>query len=330
MWRDNMDIVKEMDRKAAADKILECVKQKPKYAEILKAAVEHEEENQDKEWYLGWQWFDVRGSPGALKSLVLTGIVDVTFKSRSSTHYRLHDIEAVKDALDDLETEHLMDEIEEGIEIPDDMFDIIVGYGGVKELVLKSLKSERPTHFLLVGKESTAKSLFLTELSRLRGAEYILGGSSTKVGILDVLLEHEPDLLLIDEMDKCDRKNLSVLLSLCQDGTVKQVKHGSIREVKLDTKVFGACNTTKGMPPELLSRFSRLRFREYSDLEAREVMTATLIKRESVEKELAEYIADRVIVSLGSRDPRDAIRMGRLAKDKNDVDRLIGILKEYR
>jgi len=320
----------EMNRRAETERILKYVKEKPKYAEILKAAVEHEERNRDKEWYLGWEWFDVRASSSAIKSLVLAGIVDVKFKSKSSTHYRLHDIGAVKDALDTLETETLMEGIEEGIEIPDDMFDIIVGYEGIKELVLKSLKSEKPTHFLFVGKESTAKSLFLTELSRLRGAEYILGGSSTKVGILDILLEHEPDLLLIDELDKCDRKNLSVLLSLCQDGVVKQVKHGIIREVKLDTRVFCACNTTNGLPPELLSRFSRLRFREYSDQEAREVMTATLIRREGVEKGLAEYIADTVISELGSKDPRDAMRMGRLAKDKNDVDRLIDILKEYR
>lgn len=117
------------------------------------------------------------------------------------------------------------------------------------------------------------------------------------------------------------------MLSLCQSGLVKETKHNSTRQVKLDTKVFAAANTTRGIPPEVLSRFEILRFRRYSEDEAQEVMVGTLTKREGVGMELAGHIARKVIGELSSRDPRAATRIARLAKTREEVNEVVAKAK---
>jgi len=80
--------------------------------------------------------------------------------------------------------------------VPTDLFSVIVGFEDVKAVVRRSLEAERPVHVLLVGPPSTAKSLFLMELSRLPNARYALGGGrSSRAGVSrnkPFLLRHKP------------------------------------------------------------------------------------------------------------------------------------------
>jgi len=71
----------------------------PEYSKSLRLAVEHEVKNQ-REHYLGWEWYDVEIHPTKLIRLVTDGIAKVNFKSRSATCYLLKDRGAVKRALD--------------------------------------------------------------------------------------------------------------------------------------------------------------------------------------------------------------------------------------
>ncbi|HEY6418192.1 MAG TPA: hypothetical protein VIX59_04245 [Candidatus Binataceae bacterium] len=71
----------------------------PKYREILQRAVEIEEREAAREHWLGWEWHEVRAYPASLVKVVIAGIVKITFKSNSSTHYRLVDSKALKQAL---------------------------------------------------------------------------------------------------------------------------------------------------------------------------------------------------------------------------------------
>jgi len=273
---------------------------------------------------LGIQWFQIPAPPQTLNRLVVEGVLRVSYSSSTATYYRL--------AVPVEEAERMLEpETEPGPqEAPENLFDIIIGHDDIVDLFKRALVADRPVHFLMVGDVATAKSLFLSELARVPGAELVLGGRSTKVGISDILLERRPRLLLIDEIDKADRGDLSILLSLCQDGFVREVKHGSTRQARLDTKVFCAANTTKGLPPEILSRFEILRFRRYSGDEARGVMVGVLTRREGVEQELAEHIAESVIKKLGSRDPREAVRIARLAKTREDVDWVVETIRRRR
>ena len=68
--------------------------------EILKKAVEHEENHAKDAHYLGWEWSDVRAYPAELMKLVREGIVDIKYKSKRSTYYILANKEAVKKYLE--------------------------------------------------------------------------------------------------------------------------------------------------------------------------------------------------------------------------------------
>ena len=111
-------------------------------------------------------------------------------------------------------------------QIPADLFDYIVGHDGVKYWLGKSLTSPEPVHILLAGPPATAKSLFLEALGHLLGAQYAQGGSSSRAGMADFLINFHPRFLIIDELDKMKTEDYSVLLSLMQSGVVARMKKG--------------------------------------------------------------------------------------------------------
>jgi len=217
----------------------------------------------------------------------------------------------------------------EEIELPDDLFSIIEGYDDIKDIFKKSLKASSPVHLLLVGKPGTAKTLFLMELERL-GGRFILGGTSTKVGIRDILLEEAPKILVIDEINQINSpRELSALLTWMESQRVVVAKSGDYREKKGKGWVFGACNDTRNLSDALLSRFLTFHFEEYSEEEFIKVCIAILTKREGTDEELAGYIAVKLALR-GYRDVRDAIKVARLSSTKEEVDKIIETLVKYQ
>jgi hypothetical protein len=81
------------------ERVLEFLRMNPKYIEILKRAVEHEEAHSKEPHYLGWEWSDVRAYPAELMKLVREGIVTIRYRSRKYTNYLLTDRETVKRCL---------------------------------------------------------------------------------------------------------------------------------------------------------------------------------------------------------------------------------------
>lgn len=81
------------------EKIRSFLIKNPRFIEILKRAVEHEEANSKNPHYLGWEWSDVRAYPAELMKLVREGIINIKYKSRRYTNYVLADREAVKNVL---------------------------------------------------------------------------------------------------------------------------------------------------------------------------------------------------------------------------------------
>jgi len=220
---------------------------------------------------------------------------------------------------------------EEKIDIPEDLFSIIEGFDDIKKIIITSLKSEKPVHILLVGPPATAKSLFLTELARLKGSYLVLASTATRAGIRDVLIEITPRILLIDELDKIsDPKELAVLLSWMESGLVTVTMKTMRTKVCGRGWVIAAANTTRGIPPELLSRFLIFRIKPYTEEQLHRVIMKTLTMRENIDKELAKYIAEKIVKELRSRDPRDAVKIARMAKTKKDVDFIIEVMKKYR
>jgi Holliday junction DNA helicase RuvB len=297
---------------------------KPDDIELLRQIAEFEDSNEVPSY--GWEWIDVRISPATLNRLYLDGLVDIVYKSNSRTGYKFTPkakeiLSIEKDSEEVIQTQDI-------VSLPDDLFDVIEGYSDIKPLIRQVLYSEKAVHVLFTGVPSSAKTMFLLELAR-SGAPYILGSQCTKAGIVDLLFETQPSILLIDEIDRIGTKDIAVLLSLTQTGIVSETKFGRHREIKLDTKVFAASNTMK-MPPELLSRFMVLQFKPYSKADFLVVASNLLVKRENVGDGIANYIAEKVWASSQRfPDPRQAIRVARLAKTKDEVDKVLDIITRY-
>jgi len=280
-------------------------------------------ENPELYPWMGFEWHAIPAQPAqlnqlAIDELLVTGGGRNTYRSRSTSTYKLKEPELVRECLEKLS------EIEEGqeeSEIPTDLFDFILGHEKVKDLIWKSLNAERPVHILLVGPPATAKSMFLGELARLPFSRFALGGSTRKGGLEDYLLEFRPRYLIIDEIDKMDMRDMSVLLSLMQSGIVARLKKRMREMERMTTWVFGGANRDTNMWAELKSRFFDVHLKEYSEADFISISRAVLITREKVDPGLATLIAG--LLSRYTRDVRDAIHFGRLCKTEEDVRSLL-------
>ena len=101
------------------------------------------------------------------------------------------------------------------------------------------------------------------------------------------------------------------------------------RHITLDTVVFTTANRIEYLAPEVLSRFEKLQFTEYTRDQFLE-LSMRLLPREGVEPLLGKYIGVQVWDILRNRDIREAVRIARLATTKEAVDRLVGVLDKYR
>jgi len=313
--------------------ILEYLNEHPEHVNLLRLAVEEEEGHAEEKHWLGWSWSDVRAYPATINKLIVAGLVKKTYDSANFTNYRLINLEATKEALrkfDALTRQPTATQAEEKIEVPEDIFSVIVGYDDVKEIIKAGLNSPKSCHFLLVGSVATAKSLFLEEVNRIRGSSYHMGSSSTAAGLTQFLLDRRPRILLIDEFDKMNREDYACLLSVMESGKVVETKYGRRREEHMDVWVLASCNSVKGIPPENISRFRPyvFHFREYTPEEYVRVVVRVLTEREGVDPELANYIAGK-LVGL-TRDVRAARGLGRACKTKEEVDKHIEVLTRYK
>lgn len=217
------------------------------------------------------------------------------------------------------------------VDIPEDLFDVIVGHDDLKRIFLSSLRAWKPVHILLVGPPATAKSVFLSELEHLPGSRYALGGTSSRAGIVDFILKHRPRYLLIDELDKMNMSDYSALLTLMETGQVTRLKKRMNDAIRVKVWVFAAVNRDSKLPTELKSRFFSYYVHEYGEQEFIKVARNVLVKREHVTEEAAGSIADRV--ARHSRDVRDAIKIARLysGKDPNmSIDDLVRLAFSHR
>jgi Holliday junction DNA helicase RuvB len=210
-----------------------------------------------------------------------------------------------------------------------EMFDGIIGYDDVKRLFKMSLSSDKPVHILLVGPPASAKTLFMLECMKLERSYFTLGSHSTKSGMIDYLFEKRPRYLIVDEIEHMPMKDQTALLSLMETGIVAETKFQKTRNTQLKTWVFATSNGTERMLTPLLSRFIVLHFRQYSFASFAEICTHLLV-REGVAPDIAAAVSDAVWNKLKSKDIRDCIKLGRLAKTKQDVEWLAQTMRAYR
>jgi len=296
------------------EKLFRTLYANPEIRRIVAKALEVEQEGAESPYYLGWAWSDIPVPVQKLKVLVEEGIVKINYQSRSTTTYMVKDPELVRQALEAIGDGEVVTD-----QLPTDLFDYIVGHDEVKYWLNKSLTSPEPVHILLAGPPATAKSLFLEALGNLPGAQYALGGSSSRAGIADFLINFTPRFLIIDELDKMKGEDFSVLLSLMQSGVVARMKKG-LRDInQMTTWVYAGVNRADKLPPELLSRFVTFNFKTYTRDEFLEVAQEVITKQHGKDPALARYIAEAVVKR--TKDVRQAVQVAKLVDSTDEVDR---------
>ncbi|MGD9533183.1 MAG: AAA family ATPase [Candidatus Nitrosocosmicus sp.] len=219
--------------------------------------------------------------------------------------------------------------LDELVEAKSQLFGNIVGYDEIKKIFNYVLNSSLPVHVLLVGPPGSAKTLFLMECMKLPRSYFTLGSHSTKAGMLDHLFNSRPKHLIVDEIEYMAVKDQAALLSLMETGILSETKFEKTRTSVMRTWVFASCNDEKKLLTPLLSRFFVLYFKKYN-YKSFEKIANHILKREcNLEKELSTLIANLVWNKLKSRDIRDCIKIGRIAKNQDDIISIIKILKQY-
>jgi len=294
--------------------------------EALRRALEFEGAVARDSWKYGWTWDMVKVWPATLNRLIQMGFLEVLMHTNSYRGMKLTDeghavAENLTKPSGDTSTQ------EEKVTLPPDIFDDIIGHDEIKELIKASLIASKPVHVLLVGPPALAKSLFLWDIEHFFGekALWLVGSATSKAGLWDLVVEKEPRVILIDELDKMGAVDLAGLLSLMEGGKLSRAKVGRRLETKVEPEVVAAANSIFRLSAELLSRFAIRKVHPYSQEDFRMVVKGVLVRREGLEPGLAEEIANKL--DGRAQDVRDAVRVARLSPQLG-VDRAIELLLE--
>ncbi|MFA5317492.1 MAG: AAA family ATPase [Dehalococcoidales bacterium] len=295
--------------------------------ELLVAIAEFENSHDmEKEYKVGWSWRHVRIWPATLSRLFKDGYLEMVFRSNSYTGYRLSETGRA------LATSTQQEDTAEPVaprqlDITDDVFGDIIGHDEVKELLKACLLAEKPVHVLLAGPPALAKSLFLWDIERAAGekAIWLVGSATSKAGLWDIVSEREPQILLIDELDKMNAADTAALLSMMEGGRLVRAKRGRELNLSNQLRVVAASNRLSMLSPELRSRFAIRTLQAYSREDFLTVVRGVLANREGLEPEAAAEVATKL--DGRTQDVRDAIRVARLTPQLG-VSRSIELLME--
>jgi Holliday junction DNA helicase RuvB len=314
------------------------VAEDPQREGLLRYLIEYEEKHAPHDWSkdvsgqsadISWEWTNV-GIPAAkIRALLNAGLVSIVFSTNSSTYYSLVGRAVIKEALGKKEV--LLIAPAGRPEIPDSLFDCIIGYDDLKDEIKFTLGEGRRSHYLFVGPPATAKSLFLMELGCLSRTYPATGSRVSGAGLTDAFFNYQPRILLMDEIDKIPMDATAVLLSVMESGDILETKYKRHKGLKLDLVVFAAGNSDKTIPPELLSRFdTKLYFPPYSFEDFVSVCKGYLSRYENIPDGLAEYIGRQTWQQL-DKDVRTARGVARRLRETSiaDVDRAVRFLRKY-
>lgn len=313
-------------------RIFRALTQNPNWVNVLTEALEVEKKKTEEYKklgygeYLGFQWWEVHTPVPTLHKMVTEKLLDITLSTRSGTHFKIRDPFLIEEAIRALE----MTPEEKEKEIPQDIFNHIVGYEKVKVLLKWGIESEKPAHFLLSGVPASSKSLFLMELARLPDSCYCLAPTLTSAGLSELLFIVQPKFLLIDEIDRLSPDNLGTLNSLMAFGVISETKYRKTRSMNLGTKVFAAGIRVEILPKDLLSRFIKLKFPPYIREEFIRV-SISVLQDEGADKEVASLIPSLLWDQYqGEVDIRTVVQVFRLGgNDKEKIREVLQVLKKY-
>jgi len=275
-----------------------------------------------------WEFHAVGATKADVKRLVDEGYVCISRQSGSLIKYMLTEkgksvvwAESMEDQFEAPSASEIMDALE-----------LVVGFDDIKRTLAEAVASRRRINFLLEGPPACAKSIMLEGIRVAVPTSYQAFGSRTSAaGLSEVLFELRPTILLLDEADKMRHDVYSVLLGLMESGEILETKSGKTRGVILQTTVVAACNSSRKMSPEFLSRFAfHPIFPEYSRSEFIDVVVGMLTRVEGCPDDLARTIGIQVY-DRGLGDVRKARGVWQLMREPTEaeVTRIINMNLRY-
>jgi len=157
-------------------------------------------------------------------------------------------------------------------------------------------------------------------LQHLKNAYFIDGGNSTKAGMIDYLFENRPRYLLIDEIDKISAPNQTFLLNLMETGIISETKYGKTRQTRINTSIFATSNDSRKLSASLLSRFFVVELEPNTYDQFYEITLRLLHDQEKIAPTIVGAVWNT------SKNMRDCVRIGKLARSEEDVNFLINML----
>ena len=216
------------------------------------------------------------------------------------------------------------------------LFHSIVGYYDIKKLLMRSILSKEQIHVLLTGPPATSKTVFLLEMLQELSNEYFIDGTATSViGIVDFLFSHpETRFILIDEIDKLNKKDQTVLYNLMETGILTEMKAEKtkgFRQQRMNVKIFATSNELDKLTQSLKSRFLKLELPEYSWDEFLTISNNLIKKRyKHLDEKISNRIAEIVWQDLNTKDIRDCLQIAKLTYSIEDAEDIAHTLTKYR
>ncbi len=177
------------------------------------------------------------------------------------------------------------------------------------------------------------ETVFILELlDHFKDKAYFVDGTTASgMGIVDYLFDHtDLKFLLIDEIDKLNKKYQKVLLNVMETGILSDVKaksSKSARQTQMHLSIYATSNDTSNILIPLLSRFIKLHLPEYN-LEIYTEICQKLLSRK-YDKDHETIQATVQYVWEHTRDVREAIAIGKIVDTPDEVNRIASTLRRY-
>jgi Holliday junction DNA helicase RuvB len=135
------------------------------------------------------------------------------------------------------------------------------------------------------------------------------------------LIFEQPQISLIDEIDKMSTKDQAMLINLMETGIVSETRHNKTRTTHMKTSVFATSNNVSNLITPLQSRFFVVELPAYTYEQFYQISVDLLTKGHKLVSILLK-ISDKVWAN--SRNIRECVRVGRMAKSVDVIQFLVG------
>lgn len=263
---------------------------------------------------------DVGVSPATLTTLIFRGYLERG--QWTNRHHFYRRLETPRE-LPDVDAPEHQEWPEE--EIPADLFDAIVGYPEEKAAFMRVVRDRLRVHQLMIGEIGTAKTLFTEAILRLPGTVEVQGGSASGPGLRDLIVNDQPDHIVIDQIDYLKEGAQRVLIPILEGGRIRSTLHGMRVSRETRATVWATANDADHLALALLSRFHKWVFPPYSQSDFIAVLREVLYKGDEVQghtnQERADF-AHFIAVSCwtaGIHDAREARHIARMYRTEDEV-----------